>query len=88
MIAVAVASESLLAGLDANRQRLATLEDPRIIHLDDGQADTVIAAHQHRSTTSPARIHSPESGAPSALAELAYRLAVDEAPTSRTSAIT
>ena len=79
MIAVAVASESLLAGLDANRQRLATLEDPRIIHLDDGQADTVI---QH---TTPVyyitgAIHSPESGAPSALAELAYRLAVDESP--------
>ena len=47
--------------------------------LDDAQADTLI---QH---TAPVyyitgAIHSPESGAPSAVAELAYRLAVDESP--------
>ena len=79
MIAVAVASESLLAGLDANRQRLATLADPRLIHLDDAQADTLIA-HTAPVYYITGAIHSPESGAPSAVAELAYRLAVDESP--------
>ena len=33
-------------------------------------------------------IHSTETGAPTALMELAYRLAVDERPTSSTSALT
>jgi hypothetical protein len=79
MIAVAVASESLLAGLDANRDRLAKLADPRTLNLDDAQADVLI------QTTTPVyyvtgAIHSTESGAPSALAELVYRLAVDESP--------
>ncbi|HXM34865.1 MAG TPA: hypothetical protein VN920_06745, partial [Pyrinomonadaceae bacterium] len=35
MIAVAVASEKLLAKLDENRARLAKLADPRTINLDD-----------------------------------------------------
>jgi len=79
MIAVAVASESLLAGLDANRERLAQLADPRTINLDDDRADALI------QRTAPVyyitgAIHSPETGAPSALAELVYRLAVDESP--------
>src|SRR5579864_3789451 len=39
MIAVAVASEKLLANLDENRARLSKLADPRTIHLDDAEAD-------------------------------------------------
>src|ERR1700732_5464620 len=35
MIAVAVASEKLMASLDENRARLAKLADPRIINMDD-----------------------------------------------------
>src|SRR5712671_6825540 len=35
MIAVAVASEKLIAGLDENRARLARLADPRTIQLSD-----------------------------------------------------
>src|SRR5947199_3582877 len=44
MIAVAVASETLLAGLDENRARLARLADPRTIGLDDAEADRLVAA--------------------------------------------
>src|SRR6266481_4348118 len=38
MIAVAVASEALLATLDQNRARLTKLADPRTINLDDAEA--------------------------------------------------
>src|SRR2546421_4526814 len=79
MIAVAIASEKLLAQLDENRARLAKLADPRTINLDDAQADQLVA----QSTPVyyiTGTIHSPETGAPTALMELAYRLAVDESP--------
>src|SRR5918911_1587141 len=39
MIAVAVASEGLLAQLEENRARLAKLADPRTINSDEAQAD-------------------------------------------------
>src|SRR3954471_6711142 len=79
MIAVAVASERLLAQLDENRARLAKLADPRTINLDDAEADRIVA----QSTPVyyiTGTIHSPETGSPTALMELAYRLAVDESP--------
>jgi hypothetical protein len=79
MIAVAVADENLLANLDANKARLAQLADPRTIHMDDATADRLIA----QSTPVyyiTGTIHSTETGAPTALMELAYRLAVDDAP--------
>src|SRR5258708_23444125 len=44
MIAVAVASEKLLAKLDENRPRLTKLADPRHINMDDAQADKLVAA--------------------------------------------
>src|SRR5262250_3237186 len=37
MIAVAVASEKLLADLEENRRRLAQLADPRLINMDDSR---------------------------------------------------
>ena len=79
MIAVAIADESLLADLDANKARLAKLADPRSINMDDATADQLI------TRTTPiyyitGTIHSTETGAPTALMELAYRLAVDDAP--------
>src|SRR6266403_1757748 len=43
MIAVAIASESLLARLDENRARLEKLADPRTIKLDDAEADKLVA---------------------------------------------
>ena len=79
MIAVAVASEKLLASLDENRARLAKLADPRTIKLDDAEADKLVAASTPIYYIT-GTIHSPETGAPTALMELAYRLAVDEGP--------
>ena len=79
MIAVAVSSETNLKNLEQNHQRLAKLADPRTIKLDDAEADKLVAeavpVYYITGT-----IHSPETGAPTALMELAYRLAVDESP--------
>ncbi len=77
MIAVAVADEKLLAHLDENRARLAKLSDPRTINMDDAEADKLVAASTPVYYIT-GTIHSPETGAPTALMELAYRLAVDE----------
>src|SRR5258708_25257502 len=79
MIAVAVSSPENLKNLDENRARLAKLADPRTIKLDDGEADKLVtqAVPVYYITGT---IHSPETGAPTALMELAYRLAVGESP--------
>ncbi|MBC8032153.1 MAG: hypothetical protein H7Z16_18865 [Pyrinomonadaceae bacterium] len=77
MIAVAVASESLLAQLDENRARLAKLADPRTINMDEAEADRLVAASFPVYYITGA-LHSNETGSPTALMELAYRLAVDE----------
>ncbi len=79
MIAVAIADESLLADLDANKARLAQLADPRSIKLDDEAAAKLVAASTPVYYIT-GTIHSTETGAPTALMELAYRLAVDDAP--------
>jgi hypothetical protein len=77
MIAVAVASDALMAKLDANKADLAKLADPRTIKMDDALADEIAkrAAPVYYITGT---IHSTEAGAPTALMELAYRLAVDD----------
>ncbi len=77
MLAVAVASEALIAKLDQNRADLGKLADPRTIKLDDAVADGIArrAAPVYYITGT---IHSTEAGAPTALMELAYRLAVDD----------
>jgi hypothetical protein len=77
MIAVAVASEKLIASLDENRARLAKLADPRSIKMDDAEAEKLVAASTPIYYIT-GTIHSTETGAPTALMELAYRLAVDE----------
>lgn len=77
MIAVAVASEKLLAKLDENRARLTKLADPRTINLNDDEADKLVAA-SFPIYYITGTIHSVETGAPTALMELAYRLAVDD----------
>ncbi|HMD32250.1 MAG TPA: M14 family zinc carboxypeptidase, partial [Candidatus Acidoferrales bacterium] len=79
MIAVAVSSEANLAKLEENRARLAKLADPRLIHLDDAEADKLIDASVPVYYIT-GTIHSPETGAPTAMMEMAYRLAVDESP--------
>jgi len=79
MIAVAISSPENLKNLEENRARLAKLADPRTIKLDDQEADRIVvqAVPVYYITGT---IHSPETGAPTALMELAYRLAVDESP--------
>jgi hypothetical protein len=79
MIAVAVASEKLLAGMEENRERLSKLADPRTIKMDDAEAERLAAASVPVYYIT-GTIHSPETGSPTALMELAYRLAVDESP--------
>jgi len=79
MIAVGVASEEIWKNLDRNKANLAKLADPRTIGMSDAEAERLIPQ------TAPVyyitgTIHSPETGAPTALMELAYRLAVDESP--------
>jgi len=79
MIAVAVADANLLAGAQANSARLAQLADPRTINLDDTKARPLLDQSWPIYYIT-GTIHSPETGAPTALMELAYRLAVDDAP--------
>jgi zinc carboxypeptidase len=77
MIAVAISSDANMAKLEENRQRLEKLGDPRTINMDDAQAETLV----QQSTPIyyiTGTIHSPETGAPTALMELAYRLVVDD----------
>ncbi|HKV40445.1 MAG TPA: M14 family zinc carboxypeptidase [Blastocatellia bacterium] len=79
MIAVAVSSEANIAKIEENRQKLAKLADPRTIGLNDEEAEKIV------SDSVPVyyitgTIHSPETGAPTALMEMAYRLAVDDSP--------
>src|SRR5438477_3778073 len=79
MIAVAIASESLLAKLDENRARLTKLADPHTTTVNATEP------YRHLDQSFPiyyitGTIHSPETGAPTALMELAYRLTVDESP--------
>jgi hypothetical protein len=77
MIAVAIASDAIMAKLDENRARLAKLGDPRTINMDDAQADALVGASTPIYYIT-GTIHSPETGAPTALMELAYRLVVDD----------
>src|ERR1051326_4745413 len=77
MIAVAIASDAIMAKLEENRQRLEKLGDPRMINMDDAAAEALVLQ------TTPiyyitGTIHSPQTGAPTALLELAYRLVVDD----------
>ncbi len=77
MIAVAIASEAIMAKLQDNSARLAKLADPRTINMDDAQAEPLINASTPIYYIT-GTIHSPETGSPTALMELAYRLTVDD----------
>jgi hypothetical protein len=78
-IVVAISSEENLAQAEENRARLGQLADPRTIGFDDARATAIVAASVPVYYITGA-IHSPETGSPTALMELAYRLAVDESP--------
>ncbi len=75
MIALAVSDEVTITRLDEYRGMLARLADPR--DLTPAERDRLV------KTAKPiywltGSIHSPETGSPEMLMELAYRLAVDE----------
>ena len=79
MIAVAIADEALLKHAKENSDRLGQLADPRTIGMDDAKAQKLIDASVPVYYIT-GTIHSPETGAPTALMELGYRLAVDDSP--------
>ncbi len=77
IMVVYVSSEANIKNLEANRQNMRKLADPR--GLTDAQAQQLIAAtkpHYHIS----AGLHSTETNPPESVIELAYRLAVSEEP--------
>jgi hypothetical protein len=77
MVAVAIADEATIRSLDKYKQITAQLTDPR--KTTEAQARHLI------QTGKPiyyalGSIHSPETGSPEMLMELAYRMIVDESP--------
>lgn len=75
MIAVAIADEATIASLDAYREITGKLSDPRAI--SEEEARRLIAKGKPIYYLTGA-MHSPETGSPEMLMELAYRLAVDD----------
>ncbi|PYS79226.1 MAG: hypothetical protein DMF70_13430 [Acidobacteria bacterium] len=74
---VAVGDEALLAKLDRYKEITAKLADPRKV--TDAEAEQLIGEGKALYWASGS-IHSPETGSPEMLMELAYRLAVEESP--------
>src|SRR6266704_1116935 len=77
MLIVAVSNEANLAKLDRYKEITARLADPR--GLSDTEAEKLIAEGKPMYWADGS-IHSPETGAPEMLMELAYRLAVEDTP--------
>ena len=77
MIVAAIADSATIAQLDHYRDITAVLADPRRLNGDSAQR--LIAAGKPIYYASGS-IHSPETGSPEMLMELAYRLAVEETP--------
>jgi zinc carboxypeptidase len=77
MVALAIADEATIKQLDKYKQITARLTDPR--KLQDAEAKQLIATGKpiYYATGS---IHTPETGSPEMLTELAFRLAVEESP--------
>jgi hypothetical protein len=74
---VLVSDEANLARLDRYKEITSKLADPR--KLSDAEAHTLIAEGKPFYWASGS-IHSPETGSPEMLMELAYRLAVEDSP--------
>jgi hypothetical protein len=74
MIAVAIGADDTIAHLDRYRDITKRLADPRT--LNDDAAKLIAAGKPIYFITGS--IHSPETGSPEMLMELAYRLAVEE----------
>lgn len=77
MIAAAIADSATIAGLDAYRGVTRRLADPRGLSEADARALLARGKPIYHLTGS---IHSPETGSPEMLMELAYRLAVEDTP--------
>lgn len=76
-ILIAVGDEAALAKLDRYKEITAKLADPR--RINDAEAQSLIGEGKALYWLSGS-IHSPETGSPEMLMELAYRLAVEESP--------
>jgi hypothetical protein len=77
IVALAIADEATIKSLEKYRDQLAALTDPR--KTTDAQAQALL------KTAKPiyylvSGMHSPETGGPEMLIELAYRLVVEETP--------
>jgi hypothetical protein len=75
---VAVSDEANIAKLDRYKEITAMLADPR--KTDDKKAAELIANEALPFYWASGSIHSPETGSPEMLMELAYRLAVEDPP--------
>src|SRR5437773_7217768 len=74
---IAVGDEATIAKLDRYKEITAKLADPRKV--SDAEAEQLIGEGKAFYWASGS-IHSPETGSPEMLMELAYRLAVEESP--------
>ncbi|HLE57734.1 MAG TPA: M14 family zinc carboxypeptidase, partial [Rhodothermia bacterium] len=80
MILMAIADENTIANLESYRTQLARLADPRGLNA----AEKARLIHEAKPIYwLSGSIHSPETGSPEMLMELAYRLAVDESDNAR-----
>ena len=77
MLVAAVSDEANLSKLDRYKEITARLADPR--GLSDAEAQKLIAEGKP-IYWADGSIHSPETGSPEMLMELAYRLAVEDTP--------
>ena len=77
MIVLAVSDEATIADLDRYKEMLATLTDPR--KTSEEEARRIIGTSKMFYWITSG-MHSPETGGPEMLQELAYRLAVQETP--------
>ena len=75
MVVLVVADEATIKNLDKYKADMAALADPRKV--SEGQAKAIIANGKMMYWITSG-MHSPETGGPEMLQELAYRLAVDE----------
>jgi hypothetical protein len=78
VLAVVISDEATIAKLDQVKEINSRLADPRKVK-DDGEAAGLMAQTKPIYWASGS-IHSPETGSPEMLMELAYRLAVEETP--------
>ncbi|HEX8616188.1 MAG TPA: M14 family zinc carboxypeptidase [Thermoanaerobaculia bacterium] len=76
-VVVAISSDETIANLERYREITRKLADPR--QLPETEARTLIAQGKPMYYLTGA-MHSPETGSPEMLMELAYRLAVEETP--------